>query len=177
MTSFTTAFTVDQTPDAAFAAITNVRGWWSEEIIGPTDKAGEAFDYRYRDLHRCKIKVTELIPGKKVAWRVLENYFSFTEDKTEWTGTDILFDIAEKDGKTEIRFTHQGLVPDYECYDACSDGWSTYINGSLHDLITTGKGRPNVGEAITASEQAPSPIGHAVDPIEGRLSEFQARIS
>ena len=154
MTSFTTTFTVDQAPQAAFAAITNVRGWWSEEISGPTDKAGEVFDYRYRDLHRCKIKVTELIPGKKVAWRVLENFFSFTEDKTEWTGTDMLFDIAEKDGKTEIRFTHQGLVPDYECYDVCSDGWSTYINGSLKSLIASGKGHPNLGEPMTDSERA-----------------------
>ena len=24
----TTAFTVDETPEAAFAAINNVRGWW-----------------------------------------------------------------------------------------------------------------------------------------------------
>ena len=151
--NFTTAFTVDQTPEAAFAAINNVRGWWSEEIQGRTDKSGEDFDYHYSDLHRCKIKVTELVPGKKVAWRVLDNYFSFTEDKTEWTGTEMIFDISGKDGKTEVRFTHQGLVPDYECYDACSDGWRTYINGSLRSLIASGKGQPNVGDPMTDSER------------------------
>ncbi len=32
--NFTTVFTVNQTPDEAFTAITNVRGWWSEEIEG-----------------------------------------------------------------------------------------------------------------------------------------------
>ncbi|CAN7487107.1 SRPBCC domain-containing protein [Mesorhizobium amorphae] len=151
--NFTTAFTVDQTPEAAFAAINNVRGWWSEEIQGRTDKSGEDFDYHYSDLHRCKIAVTELVAGKKVAWRVLDNYFSFTEDKTEWTGTEMIFDISGKDGKTEVRFTHQGLVPDYECYDACSDGWRTYINGSLRSLIATGKGHPNVGDPMTDSER------------------------
>jgi uncharacterized protein YndB with AHSA1/START domain len=150
---FTTAFTVDQTPEAAFAAITNVRGWWSEDIEGRTDKLGAEFKYRFRDIHRCKMKITELVPGKKAVWRVLENYFNFTSDESEWTGTDIIFDISGKGGKTEVRFTHVGLVPDYECYDACSDGWGTYINGSLKDLITKGKGQPNVGEPMTDHER------------------------
>ena len=95
------------------------------------------------------MKITELVPGKKVVWRVLDNYFNFTKDKTEWTGTDIIFDISKKGDKTEVRFTHQGLVPEYECYDACSDGWGTYINSSLRDLIAKGKGQPNVGQPMT----------------------------
>jgi hypothetical protein len=151
--NFTIAFTISQTPEAAFAAITNVRGWWSEEIEGRTDKLGAEFNYHFRDIHRCKLKITELIPGKKVVWRVLDNYFNFTNDETEWTGTDIIFDISKKGDKTEVRFTHQGLVPEYECYDACSDGWSTYINGSLRDLIAKGKGQPNIGEPMTGHER------------------------
>lgn len=42
-----------------------------------------------------------------------------------------------------LRFTHDGLVPEYECYDACSRGWTFYIGESLCDLITTGYGHPN----------------------------------
>lgn len=152
--SFATTFAIDQTPEQAFAAINNVRGWWSQEIEGSTDRLGEAFDYRYSDVHRCRIMVTELVPGKRVAWHVLNNYFSFTNDTTEWTGTDIVFDIARKAGKTEVRFTHIGLVPEYECYEACHEGWSTYINSSLRDLIATGKGQPNVGEPMTENERA-----------------------
>jgi hypothetical protein len=151
--SFTTTFNVDQSPEAAFAAINNVRGWWSQNIDGPTDRAGEVFDYRYKDVHRCLIKVTELVPARKVAWHVLENDFSFTADKTEWTDTHIIFDIARKGDKTEIRFTHQGLVPDYECFDVCSEGWGTYVNGSLRSLIATGRGQPNLGEPRTNSER------------------------
>lgn len=151
--SFTTAFTVSQTPDAAFAAITNVRGWWSEDIDGHSDKVGAEFTYRFRDIHRCTMKITELVPGKKVAWRVMDNYFNFTKDTSEWTGTDIVFDILGKGDKTEVRLTHHGLVPEYECYAACKDGWSTYIKGSLHDLIATGKGQPNLGEPLTDHER------------------------
>lgn len=140
---FTTTMLVDQTPQEAFNAINNVRGWWSEEIDGHTDQLNEVFNYRYEDVHRCKIKVIELEPGKKVVWRVLDNYFKFTEDKTEWNGTKIIFDISEKDGKTGIRFTHEGLVPAYECYEICRGAWTNYIQNSLRDLITTGKGQPN----------------------------------
>ena len=37
--NFTTAFSVDHTPEEAFDAISNVRGWWSEEIEGSVDSA------------------------------------------------------------------------------------------------------------------------------------------
>jgi hypothetical protein len=144
--NYTTTFTVDQTPEQAFTAINNVRGWWSGEIEGSTDKLGDEFIYRYEDVHRSKQKITELIPGKKVVWHVLDGYLDFTKDKTEWTGTDITFDISRKGDKTVVRFAHVGLVPEFECFDSCSNAWSFYINGSLRSLITTGKGEPNQKE-------------------------------
>lgn len=152
--NYTTSFTVDQSPAEAFAAIINARGWWSEEIEGSTATIGQAFDYHFRDIHRCRIEVADMVPGRKVVWHVLENHFSFTKDKSEWTGTDIFFDIVRKGDRTEVRLTHVGLVPDYECYEACSEGWGTYMGKSLRALITTGKGQPNVGEAMTESERA-----------------------
>lgn len=151
--NFTTAFTADCTPEEAYAAINNVRGWWSGDIKGGTEKAGDIFNYRYRDMHRCTIKIKTSVPGKKVVWHVLNNHFSFTADKTEWKGTDIVFDISRKGGKTEVRFTHVGLVPEYECYEICSDGWTDCINGSLQALINTGKGEPNA-EPMNGSERA-----------------------
>jgi hypothetical protein len=64
--NFTTTFTVDQTPDEVFKGINNVRGWWSEEIEGTTDKLGAEFTHHYEDVHRCKMKIIEFVPGKKV---------------------------------------------------------------------------------------------------------------
>src|ERR1022692_1654927 len=51
-------------------------------------------------------QVTEFVPGKKVVWHVTDAELTFVKDKTEWIGTDIVFEIARKDGKTELRFTH-----------------------------------------------------------------------
>lgn len=140
---YTITLQVSQTPQEVFAAINNVRGWWSEQIDGPTDKLNAEFNYHYKDVHRATMKIVGFIPGKKVVWLVKENHFNFTKDKTEWTGTKISFEISEKDGKTQLLFTHIGLVPAYECYKICADAWGNYINGSLKSLIETGKGNPN----------------------------------
>jgi hypothetical protein len=151
---FTTSFTVDKSAQEVFAAINHARGWWSENIDGPTDKLGAEFTYRYKDVHLCKMRIIDFVNSKKVVWLVLDNHFSFTKDKTEWKGTKIQFEISPTADGTEVRFTHKGLVPAYECYSACSDGWSTYIKGSLRNLILTGQGQPNIGEAVTDSERA-----------------------
>jgi hypothetical protein len=136
---YTTSFTVDQTPDEAFAAINDVRGWWTGDIEGDTGTLGDEFTYRYEDLHRSTQKITESIPGKRVVWHVLDANLTFVQDTTEWIGTDITFDISRKGDQTEVRFTHVGLVPDVECFDDCSNAWSLYIDGSLRNLITTGR--------------------------------------
>ncbi len=140
------SFTVGQSPAEAYAAINNVRGWWSRQIDGRTDKLGGEFTYRYKDIHYSRHRVTELIPGKKVVWLVLDSSLSFVEDKTEWNGTKITFEIAKKGDKTEVRFTHVGLGPENECFDGCSSAWGSYINESLRSLIATGKGQPNPKE-------------------------------
>jgi hypothetical protein len=140
---FTTTFLVDQSPEEAFAAINNVRGWWSGEIDGDTDKLGARFEYRYKDFHRSVQKITEFVPGKKVVWHIVDSRLGAFKDATEWNGTDVVFEIAKRDGKTEVRFTHVGLVPAFECYGDCSGAWGFYIKDSLRSLITTGKGQPN----------------------------------
>jgi len=143
---FTATISVERTPQEAFDAINNVRGWWSENIEGGTEKLGDEFTYCYKDVHFCKIKIAELIPGKKVVWHVLDNRFNFTKNKKEWTGTDVIFEVSKNGNKTEVRFTHRGLVPEYECFDVCSNAWGSYINGSLRSLIATGEGKPNPKE-------------------------------
>jgi activator of Hsp90 ATPase-like protein len=137
---YTAAFSVDQSADEVFAAINNVRGWWTGDIEGGTDKLGDEFTYRYEDLHRSKQKITELVPDKKVVWLVLDANLKFNEDPSEWAGSEITFEVAPNGGKTEVRFAHVGLVPEFECFDACSSGWNFFINGSLRTLITTGGG-------------------------------------
>lgn len=143
---FSTTIVVDKSPKEVFDAINNVRAWWSESVEGSTDKIDATFLYYYKEVHISKMKIIESVPNQKVVWLVLENHFNFTKDSTEWVGTKIIFEILGKGSQTELRFTHQGLIPAYECYNVCHDAWTSYIQGSLKDLISTGKGKPNAKE-------------------------------
>ncbi len=145
-TDFTTTILVDKSPKEAFDSISHVRGWWSEEIEGNTDQLNAEFKYHFKDVHICKMKITELVPGKKIVWKVLYNYFNFIQDQSEWINTRVIFEISEENDKTKIVFTHEGLVPAYECYQICFDAWTNYIQRSLRNLIETGKGEPNPKE-------------------------------
>lgn len=141
--SYTTTIVVDSRPDQAFNAINNARDWWETTIAGPTHQVGDEFTHWVPGVHYARIRVEELVPGQTVAWRVLDNWMSFIDDQREWKGTQIRFDIGERDGRTEVRFTHVGLVPAWACYDVCRDAWGMYVRDSLRSLIETGKGMPS----------------------------------
>lgn len=143
--AFTISFTVDQPPEVVFAAINNVRGWWSGNIQGETDVLGATFSYRYEDVHFSQQTISELVPGRRVVWHVDDASLSFAADPNEWVGSDITFEILPKDATSELRFTHVGLTPKLECYAGCSDAWTFYVSESLRSLITTGVGKPNPG--------------------------------
>jgi uncharacterized protein YndB with AHSA1/START domain len=140
---FTTTFLVDRTPAEVFKAVTNVRGWWSVDIEGNTEKLNDEFIYQVEGVHYSKMQLIDVVPDERIVWLVKYNYLGFVKDKSEWTGTKVHFDISRQGDKTQLRFTHEGLVPEYECYDVCTPAWTNYVQGSLLPLITTGKGHPN----------------------------------
>lgn len=145
--SYTTTVHIARPPRDVFDAINDVRGWWSEEVDGDTDRAGAEFSFRGHDdaetvEHLSRIRVVDLVPGERVVWRVLENHMSFVEDQTEWEDTEIRFELSGSEAGTLLHFTHVGLVPDFECFDVCRDAWGFYIRTSLPGLVTTGQGSP-----------------------------------
>lgn len=141
--SYTTTISVSRRPDEAFNAINNPREWWETTIAGSTHEVGDEFTHWVPGVHYARIRVEALERGRTVVWRVLDNWMSFIADQREWKGTEIRFDISEQDGATQVRFTHVGLVPAYECFDVCRDAWGMYIRESLRSLIDTGRGHPS----------------------------------
>ena len=151
----TATMSVDRTPDEVFAAITDVRGWWSQNIIGDTAALHDEFVFtddssfpgetaRARTgIRYARFRLTEVVPGARMVWHVVDADLAFVDDRDEWTGTTVVFDITPTTDGTTLRFVHEGLrAAESECFEACSAGWTFYITTSLPQLITSGTGRP-----------------------------------
>ena len=145
---FSITFLVEQTPDEVFKAIINVRDWWSEEIEGNSENLNDEFIYHFGNLHYSKHKIIEVVQGTKVVWLTIDSKLTFVNKQDEWSGTKMKFEISKLEDITKLVITHSGLVPELECYDACSAGWTYYLLNSLLPLIKTGIGNPDQKQKI-----------------------------
>lgn len=142
--NFNITFLVDQTPQTVFQAIKNVRGWWSEALEGSSENLGDEFSYRHGNFHYSKHRLIEVVPDEKITWLTLESQLTFVEKQDEWNDTKIVFEVSKHGDKTKLTITHDGLVPEFQCYEGCSRGWTHYLKNSLLPLITTGIGKPDL---------------------------------
>ena len=116
--SWTSARRSRSRPSTTYAA------WWSGQIEGSTDALGAEFTYTVPEIHCTKYRITELVPGRRVAWHVLDGYLSFAADKEEWTGTHHLRPrraARRHGGELHAR----GPCPDRECFVAPMPGATT----------------------------------------------------
>ena len=151
--NYSTSIVVNASAHKAFESINNVPKWWTENLEGSSQQLNDEFTVRFGNVHYSKQKLVEVVPDKKVVWLVTDCKLNFVKDQHEWTNTRIIFEIFTQENQTHIRFTHIGLVPDYECFTACSNAWSQYIDQSLQSLIITGKGQPSQKETNTNNKE------------------------
>lgn len=131
--NFSYSFTSPKTADAIFKCLLDVRQWWSglheETITGESRQPGDEFAFEAGGgMHYTRQKLVELIPAKRIVWLVTESKLTFIEDQSEWNGTRISFDLKDEDGRTRVSFTHEGLVPEIDCYSNCSSAWTAYLD-------------------------------------------------
>ncbi len=132
-------FTTDVSTKKTFENIVNVGGWWTNSFKGSAKNVGDEFEVDFGATW-VKFKVVESIPYKKLAWLVTSCNLDWINNKAEWTGTKLVWNIFEEDKTTKIEMTHVGIVPGIECYKDCEAGWNQYAGESLPKLIATGKG-------------------------------------
>lgn len=126
-------FLTRKSAHAVFNLLLEVNKWWvgfyEETITGSSQKIGDQFSFHAGGgMHITKQKLVELIPNKKIVWLVTESNLSFLNNTDEWKDTKLIFDLQQNlEGETKVQFTHEGLVPQIECYDQCTSAWSQYL--------------------------------------------------
>jgi len=139
--SFRKTVTVTASAEETMEKISQVNLWWIKGFLGNASGLHDTFKVLFGEPSYVDFMVSELVPGKKVVWKVVDCYLHWFQDKKEWNNTEVVFELASKNGKTNIDFTHLGLIPEVECYEVCEKGWSGHIN-TLATFINEGKGLP-----------------------------------
>lgn len=134
---------VDASAEEAMKKISRISHWWRKDFIGDAGRLNNKFTVPFGE-HNGEISfvnfiVSEMIPNKKVVWKVTDCNLPWLKDKKEWNNTEVVFELSEADGGTKIDITHIGLVPEIECYDVCEKGWNGHITEGLTKFINEGK--------------------------------------
>ncbi len=139
---YQTNITVNVTAEEAQGAISKVSEWWTKSFKGKSQKQGDTFSVNFGETF-VDFKIDEVIPDRKIVWKVTDCNLHWIEDKKEWKDTKIVWEISGNGKSTKIDMTHVGLVPEVECYNDCRKGWNFYVNESLLKLLNEGKGIPD----------------------------------
>ena len=140
---YTISITIATNPTIIYSALTTgVAKWWGgKDLSGNTKSLNDEFIIHHPGAHYSKKRVIDLIPGKKVVWLVAESKLSWLKNnKEEWTNTKMVFEFMEEGDCSVLRFTHEGLVAEMECFEMCTkSGWEIVINDWLFHFVTEGK--------------------------------------
>jgi len=129
------------TAEEAYEKIARINEWWAMNFEGSARNTDDTFTIHFGDT-RVDFKITEAIPGKKSNLYVTDCWLPWLNDKTEWTGTEVVFELSQEGDSTKIDVTHVGLTPDIECYNGCKQGWDHFIKLSLLKFLNEGQGMP-----------------------------------
>ena len=143
--NYKAAIEVAASPEHVFNCIAKVPEWWSKDFEGRSEKLNDEFTIRHPGAHFSKQQLVEVIPSKKIVWLVTESRLDWLEkDMSEWTNTKMVFEIAEREDKTLLHFTHEGLVPGKECYERCRQDWGMVIKERLYNFISDNAGTQDI---------------------------------
>lgn len=125
-------FHIDAPRTDVFKAISTIDGlskWWTTQTTGNAEMGG-VIQFRFGDMGP-DMKVTEVKPNKCVSWKCI--------DSQGWDGHIFSFELSDNEGKTRVRFSHDGWKEQDDFYAHCCFSWGRYME-SLRQLCQTGKG-------------------------------------
>ncbi|MEN8264105.1 MAG: SRPBCC domain-containing protein [Nitrospirota bacterium] len=111
---------IDAPADKVSRAITTqegLRSWWTADST-VQEKAGSVAVFKFLNGSVIfRMRIDELVPGKKVSWTCLG-------DPEEWKGTKLVFSLELTDNRgTNLNFIHSGWRSVEGDYPLCNTTW------------------------------------------------------
>jgi uncharacterized protein YndB with AHSA1/START domain len=128
-------FHINADQDQVVRALTTIEGlknWWTTQTLGDASQGG-TIEFRFGDFGGPDMKVTEVTPDT-VTWQCIAS-------AQGWTGNSLTFKLDRNEGKTRVRFSHDGFKEQNDVYSAINFTWARYME-SLRQFCQTGKGEP-----------------------------------
>jgi uncharacterized protein YndB with AHSA1/START domain len=126
-------FHIDAPKQKVFEAISTIDGlanWWTAQTSGSTDVNG-IIQFRFGEVGP-DMKVTKTLSNESTTWECVASPHG-------WVGHTFTILLDENDGKTRVRFSHDGWATQDDFYAICSFSWGRYME-SLRQYCQTGKG-------------------------------------
>lgn len=124
--------------EVVYKAVSTQEGlahWWTTDVTAESKIGGKAeFGFPGAGFH-ATMKITELMPNKKVVWECIDSV-------DEWLGSQFTFELIDKGENTMLFFTQDYSSPiSDEEYGRFNFNWGYYLH-SLKDYCESGKGKP-----------------------------------
>lgn len=149
-TDHTGSITVQASAKEIFICLTDrIKEWWTETMEGSSANKADEFTVRFGSSYKT-FRVVDKIKPEIIVWRCTDALIDIPEleNKKEWIGTKVVWEILPMKDISELKMTHVGLTPQMDCFDICEKGWN-YFLASLEKLISTGSGEPFKKEAVS----------------------------
>jgi uncharacterized protein YndB with AHSA1/START domain len=127
-------FHIDTEQEKVFNALTTIEGlknWWTVLTEGDTALNGE-IQFNFGAYIGPKMKVSTMAANQKLVWTCITSEHG-------WRDHTFTFDLDQNDGKTRIRFCHDGWDEQGDFYAECNFSWGRYLE-SLRQYCQTGMG-------------------------------------
>ncbi len=145
MNSYSQSVKITGTKEEVFDALTlNIDKWWGV-VDQPASELGTIFKVSFGEAFWV-FKVIDFKKNNLASWECVESnqvHAGLKGIKEEWLGTKLFWNLqSEGDKSVKVNFTHEGLVPNFNCYDVCSKAWDYFITDSLKAFVENGIGKP-----------------------------------
>ena len=144
MTNYKTSIDINSPPEMLFEAISkNLGDWWGnqDKLI---EKRGIIFKVSWGEAW-YKFEVVKYLKNQEMTWKCIDanqKIEGLTDVEKEWVGTEIHWKVKRLDNnRSLLEFEHKGLIPEFICFNFCSDSWSHFLEQSLVNYLT----KDNVG--------------------------------